>query len=153
MSKIHGNSVAPFRFLTPFPHRPPQVISEGQRVEKTVWKAERAWFRTEEVRRAKPGIEPLLTDLWPSLRTQISEGSKGVCSLGRRAGYSIPPEKGRQGVSMKLSSRRKGESGAVPPPRSRRGKSCVFLNPLAEAFLILFSLDFFLARKYIFKKH
>jgi len=98
-------------------------------VKKTVWKAERAWFRTEEVRREKPGIEPLLTDLWPSLRTQISEGSKGGCSLGRRAGYSIPPEKGRQGVSMKLNSRRKGESEAVPPPRSRRGKRGVFLNP------------------------
>ena len=128
--------------------------------EKTVWKAERALRGAKRrsnlsnrERRAKSGIEPLLTDLWPSLRTQISEGSKGVCSLGRRAGYSIPPEKGRQGVSMKLSSRRKGESGAVPPPRYRRGKSCVFLNPLAEAFLILFSLDFFLARKYIFKKH
>jgi len=61
MTKIHGNSVAPFRFLTPFPHHRPQGISEGQWVKKTVWKAERAWFRTEEVRRAKPGIEPFLT--------------------------------------------------------------------------------------------
>ncbi len=96
--------------------------------EKTVWKAERARFLDLRERRAKPGIEPLLSDLWPSLGTQISEGSKGVCSLGRRAGFSIPPEKGRQGVSIKLSSRRKGESGAVPPPRSRGGKSGVFLN-------------------------
>jgi hypothetical protein len=126
MSQTHGNSVAPFRFLTPFPRRFSQGISEGLWVEKTVWKAERAWFLDQRKRRAKPGIEPLLTDLWPSLWTQISEGSKRVCSLGRRAGFSIPPEKGRQGVSMKLSSRRKGESGAVPPPRSRRIKSGVF---------------------------
>jgi outer membrane lipopolysaccharide assembly protein LptE/RlpB len=61
MSKIHGNGIAPFRFLTPFPHRPPQSISEGQWVEKTVWKAERAWFLDRRKRRAKPGIEPFLT--------------------------------------------------------------------------------------------
>jgi len=102
------------------------AISEGQWVKKTVWKAERAWFLDQRKRRAKPGIEPFLTDLWPSPRTQISEDSKGVCSLGRRARFYILPEKGRQGVSMKLSSRRKGESGAVPPPRSRWGKSGVF---------------------------
>jgi hypothetical protein len=30
-------------------------------VEKTVWKAERAWFLDRRERRAKPGIEPLLT--------------------------------------------------------------------------------------------
>jgi len=96
--------------------------------EKTVWKAERARFLKRSERRAKPGIELLLIDLWPSLGTQISEGSKGVCSLGRRAGFSITPEKGRQGASMELSSRRKGESEAVPPPRSRRGKSGVFEN-------------------------
>jgi hypothetical protein len=30
------------------------------RVEKTVWKAERAWFLDQRERRAKPGIEPLL---------------------------------------------------------------------------------------------
>jgi hypothetical protein len=29
--------------------------------EKTVWKAERAWFLDRRERRAKPGIEPLLT--------------------------------------------------------------------------------------------
>jgi hypothetical protein len=72
-------------------------------------KTEQARFLTDKVRRAKPETEPLLTDLWPSSRTQISESSKGVCFLGRRAGFSIPPDKGRQGVSMKLSSRRKGE--------------------------------------------
>ena len=26
MTKIHGNGVAPFRFLTPFPHRPPRRL-------------------------------------------------------------------------------------------------------------------------------
>jgi len=102
--------------------------------EKTVRKAERAWFLDLRERRAKPVIEPLLIDLWPSFGTQISEDSKGVCSLGRRAGFSIPPEKGRQGASMELSSRRKGESEAVPPPRSRRGKSGVFLNHSPEPF-------------------
>jgi hypothetical protein len=30
-------------------------------VEKTVWKAERAWFLDRRERRAKPEIEPLLT--------------------------------------------------------------------------------------------
>jgi hypothetical protein len=30
-------------------------------VEKTVWKAERAWFLDQRKRRAKPGIEPFLT--------------------------------------------------------------------------------------------
>ena len=125
----------PIRFLTPFLHRFSRPLSEGQWLEKTVWKAERAWFLDRRKRRAKPGIEPLLIDLCPWRRPQISESSKGVCSLGRRAGFSIPPEKGRQGVSMKLSSRRKGESGAVPPPRSRRGKSGVFSESTALSFL------------------
>jgi hypothetical protein len=61
MTKIHRNGVAPFRFLTPFPHRPPRRISEGQWVKKTVWKAERVWFLDQRKRRAKPGIEPFLT--------------------------------------------------------------------------------------------
>jgi hypothetical protein len=60
MSKIHGNGFAPFRFLTPFPHLPPRYISEGQGGENRL-KAERAWFLTGEVRRAKPETEPLLT--------------------------------------------------------------------------------------------
>ncbi len=30
MTKIHGNGIALFRFLTPFPHLPPKLISEGQ---------------------------------------------------------------------------------------------------------------------------
>jgi hypothetical protein len=38
----------------------PQLISEGQWGENRL-KAERAWFLTEEVRRAKPETEPLLT--------------------------------------------------------------------------------------------
>jgi hypothetical protein len=61
MTQIHGNGIAPFRFLTPFPHRLPQRLSEGQWVEKTVWKAEWAWFLDQRKRRAKPGIEPFLT--------------------------------------------------------------------------------------------
>ena len=96
--------------------------------EKTAWKAERAWLLDRRKKRVKPGIEPLLTDLWPSSWTQISESSKGACSFSRRAGFSIPPEKGRQGASMELSSRRNGKSEAFPPPRSRWGKSGVFLN-------------------------
>jgi hypothetical protein len=39
---------------------PPQHISEGQWGENRL-KAERAWFITEEVRRAEPETEPLLT--------------------------------------------------------------------------------------------
>jgi hypothetical protein len=60
MTKIHRNGIASFRFLTPFPHRPPRYISEGQWGENRL-KAEQAWFLTEEVRRAKPETEPLLT--------------------------------------------------------------------------------------------
>jgi hypothetical protein len=60
MSKIHGNGFAPFRFLTPFPHRPSRYVSEGQWGENRL-KAERAWFLTDEARRAKPETEPLLT--------------------------------------------------------------------------------------------
>jgi len=60
MTKIHGKDFAPFRFLAPFPHRPPRHISEGQWGENRL-KAERAWFLTEEVRRAEPETEPLLT--------------------------------------------------------------------------------------------
>jgi len=107
----------------------------GWMVEKTVWKAERALRGAKRrsnlsnrERRAKPGIKLLLTDLWTSSRTQIGESSKGACSFGRRTRLYISSEKGRQGASMELSSRRKGESGAVPPPRSRWGKSSVFLN-------------------------
>jgi len=39
------------------------VIENGSGwvVEKTVWKAERAWFLERRKRRAKPGIELLLT--------------------------------------------------------------------------------------------
>jgi hypothetical protein len=51
----------PIRFLTPFLHRFSRPLSEGQWLEKTVWKAERAWFLDRRKRRAKPGIEPLLT--------------------------------------------------------------------------------------------
>jgi len=59
-------------------------------------KAERAWFLTGEVRRAKPETEPLLPDLWSVQWTQISGDSKGVGPLGRRAGIKVLPEKGRQ---------------------------------------------------------
>ena len=55
-----GNIPAPFRFLTPVLSFPPLHISEGQWGENRL-KAERAWFLTEEVRRAKPETEPLLT--------------------------------------------------------------------------------------------
>jgi len=37
MTKIHGNGFASFRFFTPFPHYPPQPISEGQWREKTIF--------------------------------------------------------------------------------------------------------------------
>jgi len=60
MMIIHGNGFALFRFFTPFPHHPSRYISEGQWGENRL-KAERAWFLTEEVRRAEPEIEPLLT--------------------------------------------------------------------------------------------
>jgi len=38
-----------------------QMKGSGWVVEKTVWKAERAWFLDRRERRAKPVIEPLLT--------------------------------------------------------------------------------------------
>jgi hypothetical protein len=57
---IHGNGFAPIRFFTPFPHHPSRHISEGQWGENRL-KAERAWFLTEEVRRAEPETETLLT--------------------------------------------------------------------------------------------
>jgi hypothetical protein len=45
-----------------------------------------------------------LTDLWDALwlvtGSKSVGGSKGVWSLGRRAGVDVPPEKGRQGASM-----------------------------------------------------
>jgi len=59
MMTIHGNSSAPFRFFTPFPLHPSRYKSEGQWGENRL-KAERAWFLTEEVRRAEPETELLL---------------------------------------------------------------------------------------------
>jgi len=113
MTKIHGNSVAPFRFLTPFPHHRPQGISEGQWVKKTVWKAERAWFRTEEVRRAKPGIEPFLTR--PSVDNIVAEKR----CLGDPRGYDPlvagrTSEKGRQRVARKQTSVGRGKAERFP---------------------------------------
>jgi len=95
------------------------AISEGQWVKKTVWKAERAWFLDQRKRRAKPGIEPFLTDLWPSPRTQISEDSKGVCSLGRRARFYILPEKGRQRVRESKRALEGGRRSAFPSKEVR----------------------------------
>jgi hypothetical protein len=60
MGMFSGNIPAPFRFLTPFPHRPPRLTSEGQWGENRL-KAERARFLTEEVRGAEPETEPFLT--------------------------------------------------------------------------------------------
>ena len=42
--KRNRHGIAPFKFLTAFLHHSPRRISEGQWVEKTVWKNERAWF-------------------------------------------------------------------------------------------------------------
>jgi hypothetical protein len=66
----------------------PRYISEGQWGENRL-KAERAWFLTEEVRRAEPETEPLLPDLGPVRLAQISGDSKGVCPLGRRTRLSV----------------------------------------------------------------
>ena len=61
MSKIHGNGIAPSNFERQSFNVPPQRISEGQWGGENRLKAERAWFLTEEVRRAKPETEQLLT--------------------------------------------------------------------------------------------
>jgi len=34
MTEIHGNGIAPFRFLTPFPHPPPVSKGNGDGLEK-----------------------------------------------------------------------------------------------------------------------
>jgi hypothetical protein len=61
VTKIHGNGIALFRFLTPFPHRPPSVTKRRAVGGENRLKAERARFLTDKVRRAKPETEPLLT--------------------------------------------------------------------------------------------
>ena len=118
MSKIHGNGFAPFRFLTPFPHRPPQVISEGQWVEKTVWKAERAWFLDRRGRRAKPGIEPFLTR-W---------GKSGVFS--ESAGLSFLKHTRRPISSASLD----GRFGKAKSSRSLQPFPCIFLHSMKEKY-------------------
>jgi hypothetical protein len=116
-------------------------------VEKTVWKAERAWFLERSERRAKPGIEPLLTRWGKSgvfsqstvlsvlkhTRRPISSASlggqdrcgetmlgesKGVCPLGRRTQV----REGEAASREVASERWKGEGGALSPPR-RFGKA------------------------------
>ena len=113
MNKIHGNGITPFRFFTPFPHRPSSVDKRRAVGGENRLKAERAWFLTDEVRRAEPETEQLLTRWGKSCvfsesttlsklkrtRRPISSaflggqhrcgetmlgGSKGVCPLGRR---------------------------------------------------------------------
>jgi hypothetical protein len=44
-----------------FENTPLYITWRRQSGEKAVWKAERAWFLDRRERRAKPGIEPLLT--------------------------------------------------------------------------------------------
>jgi hypothetical protein len=134
MNKIHENGTALFRFLTPFPHCPSRYISEGQWGENRL-KAELAWFLTEEVRRAKPETEPLLIDLWPARRTQISGDSKGVGPLGRRAGVNALPEKGRQRAVRSEANVGRGKAKLFPLRGARRGKSGVFSGSTALSFL------------------
>jgi hypothetical protein len=56
LEEIHGNVIVPFGFYTPFHHHSSRWICEGQWMRKPL-RAERAWFLTEEVRRAKPEAE------------------------------------------------------------------------------------------------
>ena len=98
-------------------------------------KAERAWFLTDEVRRAKPETEQLLSDLWPALQTQISGSSKGVCPLGRRAGVKVLPEKGRQRAVSGVRRALEGGKRSCSPSKVLVGaKVACFRNPLARAF-------------------
>jgi hypothetical protein len=97
------------------PHQISTLILRRLMGEKNRLKAERAWFLTEEVRRAEPETEPLLIDLWSAHWTQISGGSKGVFPLGRRAGVRILPEKGRQGaVSIARRTSEGGKRSCAP---------------------------------------
>jgi len=125
-------------------------------------KAERAWFLTEEVRRAEPETEPLLT-CWgksgvfseltvlsfliqssgPTLSDSLEEQHrcgetmlgeyKGICPLGRRTSYEV-----REGEAVsreEAGERWKGESGAVPPPRnSGKAKSSRSLQRFQDYF-------------------
>jgi len=109
-------------------------ISEGQWGENRL-KAERARFLTEEVRRAKPETEPLLIDLWPARRTQISGDSKGVGPLGRRAGVNALPEKGRQRAVRSEANVGRGKAKLFPLRGARRGKSGVFSVSTVLSFL------------------
>jgi hypothetical protein len=113
MTQIHGNGIAPFRFLTPLPHRPSLAHKRRAVGGENRLKAERARFLTEEVRRAKPETEQFLTrwgksgvfsestvlsflkhTRWPISSASLGGqhrcgetmlgGSKGVCPLGRR---------------------------------------------------------------------
>jgi len=132
MTKINGNGIAPFRFLTPFSHRPPRHISEGQWGENRL-KAERAWFLTEEVRRVKPETEPLLTDLEPAQQAQISGGSKGVWPLGRRTRLSV--REGEAESARKQVNVGRGKAELFPLQGARRGKSGVFSGSTVLSFL------------------
>jgi len=104
-------------------------------------KAERAWFLTEEVRRAKPETEPLLTrwgksgvfsestDLsflkqssGPTPSDSLEEkhrygetmfgGSKGVCPLGRRTSYRV--REGEAASARKQASVGRGKAELFP---------------------------------------
>ena len=147
VTKIHGNGIALFRFLTPFPHRPPSVTKRRAVGGENRLKAERARFLTDKVRRAKPETEPLLTRWGKSCvfsestvlsflkhtRRPISSASlggqdrcgetmlgesKGVCPLGRRTQV----REGEAASREAASERWKGEGGALSPPR-RFGKA------------------------------
>jgi len=98
MTKIHGNGIAPFRFLTPFPHRPSRYISEGQWGENRL-KAERAWFLAEEVRRAEPETEPLLTR-WG--KSGVFSGSTGLSFLKQTRGrfHRLPSVNGSRRLNL-----------------------------------------------------
>jgi hypothetical protein len=77
---------------------PPRLISEGQWGENRL-KAERAWFLTEEVRRAEPETEPLLTR-WG--KSGVFSGST-VLSFSNILGgrfHRLPSEKGSRRLNL-----------------------------------------------------
>ena len=125
MTQIHGNGIAPFRFLTPFPHRPPRRLRNS---------ALKTCHFKPEVRTLPFFIRLILTcsnilggrfHRLPSVDKIVAEkrcwgGSKEVCPLGRRTLPGV--REGEAASREKASERWKGEGGALSPPR-RIGKA------------------------------
>jgi hypothetical protein len=107
-------------------------MSEGQWGENRL-KAERAWFLTEEVRRAKPETELLLSHLGPAELAQISGDSKGVCPLGRRTSYGVREGEAENRKRSEASVGR-GKAELFPLQGARRGKSGVFSESTVLSF-------------------